>query len=659
VHCLLHAPDKAGRPSMNVTTRDGTVLVACHYCGTDRQADLIAALQDIGLWPKASPDVIRFTGARRSERTVTGPSPRVVKTTVREIRNRDGTVLAQHVEERLENGDKNVTWQRPGGRRGLGGVKVTSLPFYGMERLAEWPKGTAIVLGEGENVQEALTALGIPALGTVTGAATVHDDDVIRSLVGYDVVIWPDHDADGQKHAVGHAKRLIALGGRARMLHWPGAREKGDDAVDFIRRDGGTGEQIRAMMAAAPPFDPLADMRIMSVGELMALVLPEPRHVIAGIVPEGLTLVGGKSKIGKSWMTLGESIAVAAGGKALGKIDVERGEVLALTLEDTARRLQGRLEAMLGTSAPPAGLHIATEWPRADQGGLEALEAWLTVHPTTRLIVIDTWPKFRPPRAKNADAFQDDYQAATALKRIADAHPGLAIIVVIHLRKAPADDWVDSINATSGVAAAADAVSVIVRDRGRADAVLKVTGRDVEERELALTWDADLSGWVYAGPAEEFRRSQERAELLRVLAEADRPLAPREIVPRVKGKNAATVRWLLAEMAKDGEVVKAGRGLYTTPNNANKPTTPSPEQPSHLVASPEQDTPIVGGPFTSTNNHQQSPNGTASIVGGADGPPTTHQQPLPDRNGAVVGVVGDVGGQDADIVDEVIDRDPS
>jgi len=396
----------------------------------------------------------------------------------------------------------------------------------------------------------------------------------------------------------------------------------------------------------------VACMRVMTVGDLLALDLPEPRHVVVGIVPEGLTLVGGKSKIGKSWLTLGESIAVAAGGKALGKIDVDRGEVLALTLEDTARRLQGRLEAMLGTSPPPAGLHIATEWPRADQGGLEALEAWLTVHPATRLIVVDTWPKFRPPRAKNADAFQDDYQAATALKRIADAHPGLAIIVVIHLRKAPADDWVDSINATSGVAAAADAISVIVRDRGRADAVLKVTGRDLEERELALTWDAEISGWVYVGPAEEFRRSQERAELIRVLAKADRPLAPREIVPQVKGKNAATVRWLLAEMVKDGQAVKAGRGLYTVPNNANKPTTPSAPQPSYPVASPEPAAPIVGGSDVTTNTHQQWVNGETTIVGAEHAPSTTHQQPLPDRNGAIVGVVGK-----ADIVDEEISPD--
>ena len=338
--------------------------------------------------------------------------------------------------------------------------------------------------------------------------------------------------------------------------------------------------------AASASSDSTAAMRIMTAGELLALELPEPRHVVAGVVPEGLTLVGGKSKIGKSWLTLGESIAVAPVGRRSGnwmssksRYSRWRWRTPRGGCRDVWKRCSGRQRRQ-----PACTSH--TEWPRADQGGLEALEAWLTVHPTTRLIAIDTWPKFRPPRAKNADAFQDDYQAASALKRIADAHPGLALIVVIHLRKAPADDWVDSINATSGVAASADAVSILTRDRGRADAVLKVTGRDIEERELALTWDAAISGWVYAGDADEFRRSQERAEVLRVLSEADRPLAPREIVPQLKGKNANTVRWLLSEMAKDGHVVKVGRGLYTTPNNANKPTTPSPEQPSYLMAMP-------------------------------------------------------------------------
>jgi hypothetical protein len=45
------------------------------------------------------------------------------------------------------------------------------------------------------------------------------------------------------------------------------------------------------------------------------------------------------TKLGKSWMTLGLSVAVATGGDALGTEPVERGEVLCLALEDNRRRL--------------------------------------------------------------------------------------------------------------------------------------------------------------------------------------------------------------------------------------------------------------------------------------------------------------------------------
>src|SRR4029078_290665 len=104
---------------------------------------------------------------------------------------------------------------------------------------------------------------------------------------------------------------------------------------------------------------------------------------------------------------------------------VETGDVLLLALEDTRRRLQSRLETMLGENIAPDRLHIATQWPRADEGGLTELENWISSHPDTRLIVIDTWPRFRPRRTKSKDAFQDDYQDASQLKELSDRHPGL------------------------------------------------------------------------------------------------------------------------------------------------------------------------------------------------------------------------------------------
>jgi RecA-family ATPase len=66
-------------------------------------------------------------------------------------------------------------------------------------------------------------------------------------------------------------------------------------------------------------------------------------YVIPGYVVEGLTLLGGKPKLGKSWWAYDASIAVATGGKAMGSVDCEQGDVLYLALEDNRRRVKDRL----------------------------------------------------------------------------------------------------------------------------------------------------------------------------------------------------------------------------------------------------------------------------------------------------------------------------
>ena len=58
---------------------------------------------------------------------------------------------------------------------------------------------------------------------------------------------------------------------------------------------------------------------------LMATDLPEPKWAIPELLPEGLTVVAGKPKVGKSWLALGLAVAVAANGKALGTIDLSEG----------------------------------------------------------------------------------------------------------------------------------------------------------------------------------------------------------------------------------------------------------------------------------------------------------------------------------------------
>src|SRR5215203_351091 len=136
--------------------------------------------------------------------------------------------------------------------------------------------------------------------------------------------------------------------------------------------------------------DRFGPSRIFTAAELVAEELQPVRWVVRGLLSEGVTLLAGKPKLGKSWLALGLGVAVASGGVALGTKRVEQGSCLYLALEDNRRRLKLRLGKLLAGKAAPKELHIGTEWLRLDDGGVEQLRAWLTAYPGARLIVIDT-----------------------------------------------------------------------------------------------------------------------------------------------------------------------------------------------------------------------------------------------------------------------------
>jgi len=230
-----------------------------------------------------------------------------------------------------------------------------------------------------------------------------------------------------------------------------------------------------------------AARRIWTSAELLAEPFPEPRFVVPEIVPEGLMVLAGRPKLGKSWLLLDWAHAVTSSALALGKIACSQGgEALVLALEDSPRRLKGRLR-QLG-AAGNARLEVTTEWSRTDEGGLDDLRAYFDKHPRCRLVGVDTLAKIRPRTSKNRDAYAADVDALEPLQRLA-AERHIAIVCVTHTRKAAADDWLDAVTGTSGVTGTADTIAVLKRERGQADAFLFGDGRDIADYEKPLRFD--------------------------------------------------------------------------------------------------------------------------------------------------------------------------
>lgn len=307
----------------------------------------------------------------------------------------------------------------------------------------------------------------------------------------------------------------------------------------------------------------LARSGCISLAELMATRLPKPRWVVPGYLPEGLSLLAGRPKIGKSWLALNLAIAVGTGGRALGALQVEAGEVLYLALEDTLSRLQRRTATVLAGEPIPRGVDVMMTCPRLDEGGHQRIEAWLQDHPDARLVIVDTLAKVRPRQRVNGNLYAEDYAALAPLKHLADEHK-LAVLAVHHLRKGAIDDPIEAVSGTAALTGAADSALILRRDRARADAVLYVTGRDIEEAEVAITLDQARGAWMLLGDADEYRRSEARAEIIELLRAEGEPLGAKEVAEAL-GKPPATVRWLLAEMVRAGQLVKARRGRYALP----------------------------------------------------------------------------------------------
>ncbi len=355
--------------------------------------------------------------------------------------------------------------------------------------------------------------------------------------------------------------------------------------------------------------------------DLRDKVFPPVRFAIPGVLAEGVSLFGGREKMGKSWLAMGLCIAVATGGVALGKIPVDQGESLYLSLEDNERRLHERILTLVADDGIDLGkFHYAQDWNRVDEGGAEQLDVWLPDHPECRLVVIDTLKKIRPHTSGKRNMYDVDYEAVEPFVRLASKHH-TAIVIVHHLNQQPdpADPY-DAFSGSSGLTAAVEGILLLTRQRGQADAYLTVDGKDIKERkELALKWDGEICTWTVQGDAEEYKISKARREVRDVVGDAGDPVTPTYVADAL-GKSFNTVKKMMWEMSRDGQLASNGSGAYYLPNNSNH-SNPSNRSNRSNPSNPagESVTGVTGGLFESNPDKPHSDGENPGPVTGVTG----------------------------------------
>jgi hypothetical protein len=291
------------------------------------------------------------------------------------------------------------------------------------------------------------------------------------------------------------------------------------------------------------------------------------RIILPGLIPEGVTIVAGKPKVGKSWLALDVCLAVGDENRfVLGDKRPVHGDALYLALEDNERRLKKRIDKIVQAGAWPTGLELHTEWKRMDHGGLEDIEAWITSVENPRLIWVDTLAKIRPILGRNEQAYAADYRAIEGLQKLSGQY-GVGVVLNHHLRKMSSEeDAFDDVSGTLGLTGAADTIIVMKRHSGMMK--IFVRGRDIEEAEFAAEFNRDTCRWRLVGGAEEVFRSQERQAILAVLKDTKRPMSVPELMAATDRSDRHAISNLLYKMEKAGEIKHAGRGLWAHPSSS-------------------------------------------------------------------------------------------
>ncbi len=407
--------------------------------------------------------------------------------------------------------------------------------------------GETIYIAEGEKDADRLWDCGLVATCNPMGAGKWRPQYTETLTDAKAVVILPDKDDAGRKHAKDILQALTGKVKSIKVVEVTGDTNK--DVSDYLNN----GEQLDdflKLVERTPEHRIITRITKQGGNELMRQHFAPIKWIVPNMLPEGATIISGTPKTGKSRLILNVALAVATGGKALSKMDVKQGSVLYLSLEDNARRLHEHLVELFGDNPPDLSkIDFWFESKLINEGGREDIEAWLQSHPDARLVVIDTLKKIRP-KETSGTLYAQDYEAVSPATMIADKYH-VAVVIIHHNNKRPtADDLMELISGTTGLTGGVDTTIIVRRKRGENDGTMHIYGRDIEDTEIALTFEGGW--WAWLGDAKQVRMGEERKEIVDLLR-ATPDLKPNDIA-KALGKNVHTTRNILTKMVNDSQL---------------------------------------------------------------------------------------------------------
>lgn len=250
-----------------------------------------------------------------------------------------------------------------------------------------WALPTVYIV-EGERDADRLNGLGCVATTNVGGAGK-WTDDLSVYLSDRNVVILPDNDDPGRRHATMVATSLAAFASSARIIELPGLPEKGD-VSDWLDA-GHTIADLERTVLDAESAERSGRLQLLTPAEL--LQRPQPRWIVEDVlVEDSLACIVGPPGTFKSFIALSLHFAIASGSDWHGRNTVPGSSVYVIA--EGVRGMVSRVmawEGYSGQSAPDNARFVAEPLQLANGNGSERLLEAVTVWGNTpKLVIFDT-----------------------------------------------------------------------------------------------------------------------------------------------------------------------------------------------------------------------------------------------------------------------------
>ncbi|MFN7948249.1 MAG: AAA family ATPase [Blastocatellia bacterium] len=477
---------------------------------------------------------------------------------------------------------KDFRQRRPDGKGGwLYSLNGTRRVLYRLpELLAADPQATVFIV-EGEKDAEALRSIGLVATCNPMGAGKWRDE-YNAHLQGREVVILPDNDESGRKHAEQVAQSLQGSAASVRVLSLPGLPEKGD-VSDWLK-SGGDAERLCVMVEDAPEWRPEnsgAKNRPFSFSwqDLTAMSLQRGEQILYELERGELGIIAAVSNVGKSTLLRNLAITLACGGGFAPLVRPGKARrVMILDFETRLARLQSDIRHMLNNCTQSEceqvarNLHFVCDAFISDEPfslshpkHYAYLQAEL-IEKQIDLLIVDTVAAAFTYRDENSNGEISNHVCKPMLKLAKET--GAAILAAHHIGKAKMEEGrtAERVHRMRGASAFAGFASMAVNltqdahDFNRVMLELaKVKGQRFDDVTLQLEAD---TRWFKTLSIEPVKVLTNYDRVIALFSDNEE-LKAHEVKARLAGiMSQKTIENCLREALQNGDLTLPKRGIY-------------------------------------------------------------------------------------------------